>query len=66
MMETDQVSVGSAGVFHPNTVNLSAISSIKFRSIMLDAIFWATSIHTEGVKSEAQSTTFKGSSRHKK
>lgn len=65
MVETDQTSVGPVRVFHPYTANLSAISSIKFRSIILDAIFWATFIHTEGVKSEAQSTTFKGSSRHR-
>lgn len=49
-VETDQISVGSAGVFHPNTVGLSVISSIKFKSIMLDTIFWATFIHAQGEK----------------
>lgn len=65
MVKTDQTSVRSAGVFQPN-VSLSAVSSIRLRSTMLDAIFWPTFIHTEGVKWEAQSTTFKGSSRHRR
>lgn len=47
-VETDHISVGWTGVFHPNTVSLSVISSTKFRSIMLDAIFWVTFIHAQG------------------
>lgn len=50
ILETDQISVGSAGIFHPNIVSSSVICSIKFRCIVLEAIFWASFTHAQGEK----------------